>query len=211
MTGTIWLGLSRCGHAGLDRAAAQPRHAFLMPLAFDRACLQMADAGQRAGGHGRRQRGGEDEAGGETADEVADRRRGSDIAADDTECLGQRAFDHGQTMAHAFAVGDAAAARAIKANAVDFVEIGHGIIGVRDVAELRDRRDIAIHRIDRLERDQLRRVRIEVAQLALEIARIVMREDPRFAAAVPDALDHRRVVELVRQDHAARASATPAC
>ena len=44
-----------------------------------------------------------------------------------------------------------------------FVEIGHGIMGVRDIAQLRDRRDIAVHRIDRFERDQFRRVRIEIA------------------------------------------------
>ena len=31
-----------------------------------------------------------------------------------------------------------------------------------------------------------------------------MREDPRFTTAVPNALDHRRVIELVRQDRASR-------
>ena len=96
---------------------AQPRHAFLMPLALGRADLQMADAGQRAGGDGRRQRRGEDEARGEAADEIADRRRGGDIAADHAERLGERAFDHGQAMAQPFALGDAAAARAVEADA----------------------------------------------------------------------------------------------
>ena len=31
---------------------------------------------------------------------------GGHIAADHTECLRQRAFDHGQTVARSFAVGD---------------------------------------------------------------------------------------------------------
>ena len=43
-----------------------------------------------------------------------------------------------------------------------------------------------------------RRVLIEIAQLALEIAWIVVREDAGFAAAVADTLDHQGVVEFVR-------------
>ena len=200
----MWLGLSRCATPASIEPPTQPRHPVLVPFALRRAHLQMPDAGQRAGGDRRRQRGGEDEAGGKAADEIADRGRCRDIAADHAERLRQRAFDHGQAMAHALAVGDAAAVRAVETDAMHLVEIGHGVVGVRDVAEFRDRRDVAIHRIDRLERHQLRRVRIEIAQLAFEIARIVMGEDARLAAAVPDALDHRGVVEFVRQDRAAR-------
>lgn len=37
---------------------------------------------------------------------------------------------------------------------------------------------------------------IEIAQLALEIAWIVVREDAGFAAAVADTLDHQGVVEF---------------
>ncbi len=85
---------------------------------------------------------------------------------------------------------------------MDFVKIGHGVVGIRDVANFRDRRDIAVHRIYRFERNQLWRVQIEIAQLALEIARVVVGEDAGFAAAVADTLDHRGVVEFVRQDRA---------
>jgi len=73
-----------------------------------------------------------------------------------------------------------------------------GVVSIRDVTRFRDRRDIAVYRIDRFERNQLRRVLIEIAQLALEIAWIVVREDAGFAAAVADTLDHRGVVEFVR-------------
>ncbi len=163
----------------------------------------MPNAGQRAGRHRGRQRGREDEAGGEAADEIADRGGRRHITADHAERLGQRALDHRQAMADPLPVGDTAALRAVEADAMNFIEIGHGIMGIRDVAKFRDRRDIAIHRIDRLERHQLRRMRVEIGQLAFEIARIFMREDPGFAAAVPDALDHRGMVEFVRQDCAA--------
>ncbi len=87
---------------------------------------------------------------------------------------------------------------------MDFVQIGHGVVSFRDVAELRDRRDIAVHRIDRFERDQLWRMRVEIAEFAFEIPGIVVGEDARFTAAVPDALDHRGMVEFVRQDDATR-------
>ena len=49
------------------------------------------------------------------------------------------------------------------------VEIGHGVVSVRDVAELGDRRDVAIHRVDGFKCHQLRRVRVEIAQLAFEV------------------------------------------
>jgi hypothetical protein len=39
----------------------------------------------------------------------------------------------------AFALGNAAAARAIHADGVDFIEIGHGAVLVRDVADRGDR------------------------------------------------------------------------
>ena len=100
-------------------------------------------------------------------------------------------------MTEAFAVRNAPALRPIEADAVHFVEIGHGIVRIRDVAEFRDRRDIAVHRVDRFERDQFRSLRVEIGQLAFEITRVVVGKDARFAAAVPDALDHRGVVELV--------------
>jgi hypothetical protein len=106
-------------------------------------------------------------------------------------------------MAQAFAVGDAAALRTVETDGMHFVQIGHGMMGVGDIAQFGDRRDIAIHRIHRFKRHQLRRMRIEIGQLAFEIARIVVSEDAGLAAAVPDALDHRGMIEFIRQDGAA--------
>ena len=94
--------------------------------------------------------------------------------------------------------------RAVQADRVDLVEIGHGVVRVGDVAEFGDRRDVAVHRIDGLEGDELRRCGSRSRELAVEVARVVVREDALLGAAVPDALDHRGVVERIGEDDAAR-------
>ena len=58
----------------------------------------------------------------------------------------------------AVALGNAAAARAVHADGVDLVEIGERVIFVGEVADRGDRGDVAVHRIDALEGDQLGRV-----------------------------------------------------
>ena len=175
----------------------------LVPVALGLAGLQMADRRRRAGRHVGRQRGGEDEAGRERADEVAERGGGGDVAADHAERLAERALDDREAVHQAFALGDAAAARAVEANSMHLVQIGHGAVGVGHVAEFLDRRDVAVHRVDGLEGDQLRPARLDQRQPAIEILGAVVLEDLPLGAAVADALDHRRVVLLVGEHHAA--------
>ena len=62
----------------------------------------------------------------------------------------------------------------------------------------------AVHRIDALERDHLRRVGRHLLQQLFEMAEVVVAEDVLLAAAAPDALDHRGVVQLVGEDHEPR-------
>ncbi len=104
----------------------------------------------------------------------------------------------------AVALGDAAAARAVEADGVDLVEIGHGAVALGDIAELGDRRDVAVHRIDGFEADQLRPRRVAARQQSLEIGRVVVAEDVLLGAAVANALDHRGVIEGIGVDDAAR-------
>ena len=213
MTGTMWLGLRgaecrsrradvrRIAHAVLLRGRAPPSSTLRWRM------LASAPAAT-CGRQGR----GEDEAGRKAAHEVAERGRGRDIAADDAEGLRQRAFDHGQPVAEALALGDAAAARAIEADGMNLVEIGHGAVRVRDVAELGDRRDVAVHRVDGFERHELRRATDRCrASLRVEVRRVVMGEDARRSAAVADALDHRGVVRVRRRGRRSPACTTPAC
>lgn len=187
-------------NARLIERRTQFLYPVLMAHALERACLQVLDRGDRTGSQRRRQRGGEDEARSIGADEIAKRRGGRDIAAHHAKSLAERAFDDRHAIHQAFAFGNAAAARAVHADGVHFIEIGHSAELVGEIADLLDRRDIAIHRIDALEGDQLRRIRIGSGELGFEIVEIVMLPDHPLALAVADAFDHRGVVERVGED-----------
>ena len=63
-------GVHLVGDAGRVEAAAEVGDALLVSGAFDLALLEVADAGERACGDGRREGGGEDEAAREASDEV---------------------------------------------------------------------------------------------------------------------------------------------
>ncbi len=106
--------------------------------------------------------------------------------------------------ATAVAFGNAAAARPVEPDRVHLVEIGHCPVRLGDVAHFGDGRDVAVHRIDRFERDQLRHRRIESGQLAVEVGGVVMGESLFRGPAVPDTLDHRGVVQFVGEHDAAR-------
>ena len=105
--------------------------------------------------------------------------------------------------ASAVALGDAAAVGAVHADGVHLVEIGQCVVPFGEVAHRGDRRDVAVHRIDAFERDQLGRLGILVAQQLLEMVEVVVAEHALLAARILDARDHRGVVEFIREDHAA--------
>ena len=174
--------------------------AILMADALEGACLEVSDGSDRAGGQRRRQRRREDEAGGERADEVAERRRGCDITAHHAEGLAERTFDDGEPVHQPFALCNAAATRAVHAHRMHLVEIGHRAVAVGQIADLLDRRDIAIHGIDRFEGDQLRRIGIGCRQLGFQIVQVVVLPDHPLALAVADALDHRGMVQGIGKD-----------
>ena len=82
-------------------------------------------------------------------------------------------------------------------------------MAVGEVADLVDRRDVAIHRVDRFERHDLGRRRIRRLQKLLEMAEVVVAEDLAHRARVADARDHRGVVigvgiELAAGQHGAQ-------
>ena len=133
--GTIWVSRRHHRQAGGGEHRLHARRAVLMALALPARDLQMPDRGRRRGADRRRQRGGEDEARRIGAHRVAQRAVGRDVAAETAERLAERALDHVDARHHAVALGDAAAARAVQADRVHFVEIGH-----RAVALARDRR-----------------------------------------------------------------------
>ncbi len=137
------------------------------------------------------------------AHRVDHRAAGGDIAAERAEGLGQRPLDHVDAVHDAVAFGDAAAARPIHADRVHLVEVGHGAVCLGEVGDLPDRGDVAVHRIDRFEGDQLRPLRRRLLEQAFQVGEVVVAEDQLLGAGAPDALDHRGVVQLVGKDDAA--------
>ena len=174
-----------------------------MAGALERARLQMADACQRPGRDRGRKRGREDEPRGKRADRIAEVARAGNVAAHDAEPLGERAVDDVDPVHDAVALGNAPAARAVDADRVHLVEVGQRAILVGEIADRRDRRDMPVHGVDALEGDDLRRAGRQRLELRLEIGDVVVAEDAFLALPVADALDHRRVVLLVREDDAA--------
>ena len=131
------------------------------------------------------------------------RRRGRDIAAHHAERLAQRALDHVDAVHQPFALGNAAAARAVEADA-------RGLRRYRSSRHaLRTRR--GSRRSGRCRRPSNRRFRTRPAWAATDRARRGGGRGLRanyasnfcdLGAAVADALDHRGVVERVGQDDA---------
>src|SRR5690606_21187308 len=125
---------------------------------------------------------------------------GGDVAAHDADGLAQGALDDVDLVQHAVALGHAGAARAVQAHRVDLVEVGQRPVlpgqgdGPLQVG------DVAVHRIDALEGDQLGRVGGGRGQQLLQVAQVVVPEHVPRAAAVADAGDHRGVVQGVGED-----------
>src|ERR1700730_15838604 len=89
------------------------------------------------------------------AQEIDERRRARDIATDRAKGLAEGTLNDGRAVHDAVALGNAAATRTVEPDRVHLVEISHRPETLGDVAQFADRRDVAVHRIDRLEADEL--------------------------------------------------------
>ncbi len=81
-----------------------------------------------------------------------------------------------------------------------FVAIGQRVVAVGKVADFRNRGDVAVHRIDAFERDQLGCLGIVGGEQFFEMRHVVVAIDALFAARIANARDHRGMVERVRID-----------
>ena len=97
-----------------------------------------------------------------------------------------------------------AAARAVHADGMNLVQIGQGVELLGQIADLFDRTEIAIHRIDRFEGNQLGRGGVVRLQQGAQMRHIIVAEDPLGAAIAPHAFDHRGMVQRVGIDDQAR-------
>ena len=82
------------------------------------------------------------------------------------------------------------------------VDIGERAELFGEIADGRDRRHVAVHRIDRFEDDELWPLAIERREQFAQMADVVVAEDLLLHARLAHALDHRGVVELIGEDHA---------
>ncbi len=158
----------------------------------------MANRGAGRRRQSRRQRRRENEARSVGAHGIDHRRSAGDIAAKRTECLGQRALDDVDPVHHPVALRDAAAARSVHAHRMHLVEIGHGAVAVGQIGNLLDRRDVAVHGIDRFKGHQLGPLRIGGFQQFLQMVQVVVPPDLFLRPRPAHPLNHRGVIELVR-------------
>src|SRR6202011_6204198 len=111
------------------------------------------------------------------AQEIDERRGGGDIAAERAKGLAEGTLNDGRAVHDAVALGNATAARTVEPDRMHLVEISHRPETLGDVAQFADGRDVAIHRIHRLEADELWPVVGGAIELAREISRIVVAKD----------------------------------
>ena len=143
----------------------------------------------------RRQRGGEDEARRIRANGVDHVGAAGDVTAERAEGFRKRAFQHVDPVHLAIARADAGAARAVHADRMHLVAIGHRIVLFGEVADRFHRRGVAVHRVEGLERDQLRPLARLRGEQLLEMRHVVVAPDRLLAAGLPHALDHRVVIQ----------------
>ena len=81
------------------------------------------------------------------------------ISANQAEPLGKRPFDDIDPIHEALAFRDAAPKNAVKTDGMHLIEIGQCIKSIGEIANARQRRYVAVHRIQRFECDDLGAVR----------------------------------------------------
>lgn len=83
---------------------------------------------------------------------------------------------------------------------MNFIKVGHRAIAFGDVANLGNRRDVAVHGVDALERNDLRAIGVDVRELTLQIGRRIVLPDALFTTGMADSLDHAGMIERIRED-----------
>ena len=162
----------------------------------------MAHAGESGCRDRRRQRGREDEAAGVAAHGVDDAQRACDKAAERAVALGEAALHDRHLVRGAERLGDTGALVPVGARRVRLVEVGQRAVLGGERADLAQRGDVAVHRVDRLERDDARPLGREPVEQLAQVVDVVVAEDQPLGARGADAIDHRGVVALVREDDA---------
>ena len=197
-------GRSGCATARRRGPARQrlPQHRAVSPQLLDHARLAVEQRERRERrrpitGGGRRGR--EDERPRGVDQQVDDLGARADVGAVAAERLAERADDHVH-LAGEPGLGDRAApARPERAGGVRLVDHQAAAVAARQLEQLGDRGDVAVHREDRVGDDQ-RRAIARLAQPPGQVLEVGVAVDEPLGARDPAAVDDARVVELVRED-----------
>ena len=169
----------------------EPPRIFPQVRALVAAVHQLANAGRGGGDHAGRQRGGEDIGAADQPHDLELRVVGNAEAADRADAFRESADDEIDILDHALFLAHAAAVLADEAHRVGLVHQHHRAVFLRDRDHFLQRGDIAQHRVDAFEHDQLARAFGNAAQALFHRVEIVVleRHDFRLAhrAPVPDA------------------------
>src|SRR5436305_3703616 len=183
--------------AGFPQSRLGRRHRGALARTLRARYLEMGDRGCRSRGHRGWQRRREDKSGSMAADGAHEGAATTDIASKRTESLGKRSFDDVDARHYPVPLGDAGTARPVHTDGMYLVEIGHRAIALSKVADRSDWRDVAVHRIEALEDDQLGPVGRRAREQRLQVLKIIVAPDLLSAAGGTHAFDHRIVVERV--------------
>src|SRR3984957_20966189 len=137
----------------------------------------MNDRGRGRRSYRRRQRCREDKSGSMGSHGVHNSAAARDVAAERSEGLRKRSLYDVDAPHYAVPFGDASAAHPVHANGMHLVEVGHRVIALREFAYPFEWRNIAIHRIDALEDDQLRAAGGCAREQLLQVLKIVVAPD----------------------------------
>ena len=169
-----------------------------------RLLREQLERGQRARDRGRRRGGREDERARGVRQQVRELGVAGGERAVGAQRLAERADDDVDLALEAGLGDRAAAALADAARRVRLVDDDAHVVVAGELADLLERRDVAVHREDGLRHDE-RRARPGLREPPGEVLDVVVAVDEHLGARQAAAVDDRGVVELVREDDLARA------
>src|SRR5271156_3423365 len=170
--------------------------------ALHTGCLAMGDRGCRSRRHRGRQGRREDKSGCVGSDGVHDSTRPGDVATESAIGLGERSLHDVNARHNAIALGHTCAAWPVHANRVYLVEVSHCAIALGKVADCLEGSNVAVHRIDALEDDQLWASGRCSREQLLEMLKVIVAPDLPGTARGAHAFNHRIVIVSVGQDQA---------
>ena len=129
--------------------------------------------------------------------------RAGDEAAERPVALGEAALHDRDRVGGAERLRHAGALAPVGARGVRLVEVGECAVLGGERADLAQRCDVAVHRVDRLEGHDARLLERQRLEQLAQVLEVVVAEDGALGARRADAVDHRGVVALVGEDDAA--------